>query len=107
MHHDYTISNIINKKLSQQRINFLIILNKIDNLVYRLNFSSIIIIHFVVFVTQLNFLFVNSNLYRRSRFDDENFSLMITKNNSLTSNYEIERLLNRRISRDKIQYFIK
>ena len=34
LHHDYTISNIINKKLSQQRVDFFIILNKINNLVY-------------------------------------------------------------------------
>ena len=64
-------------------------------------------IYFVVFVAQLKFLFVDSNFYRRSRFDDENFSSIITKNSDLISYYEIERLLDRRISRDKIQYFIK
>ena len=107
LHYDYTISSIINKKLSQQRVDFFIILNKIDNLIYRLNLSSIIIIYLVVFVTQLKFLFVDSNFYRRSRFDDENFSSMITKNNDSIFYYEIERLLDRRISRDKIQYFVK
>ena len=65
------------------------------------------IIHLVVFVAQLKFLFVNSNFYRRSRFDNENSSLMITKNNDSIFHYEIKRLLDRRISRDKIQYFIK
>ena len=82
-------------------------MNKIDNLVYRLNFSSIMIIYLVVFVTQLKFLFVDSNFYKRSRFDDENFLLMITKNNDSISHYEIERLFDQRISRDKIQYFVK
>ena len=65
LHYDYTISNVINKKLLQQRIDFFIILNKIDNFVYRLNFSLIIIIYFIVFVTQLKFLFVDSNFYKR------------------------------------------
>ena len=107
LYHDYTKSSIINKKLSQQRVDFFIILNKIDNLIYRLNLSSIMIIYLVVFVAQLEFLFVDSNFYRRSRFDDENFSSMITKNNDSISHYEIKRLLDRRISRDKIQYFVK
>ena len=107
LHHDYTISSIINKKLSQQRVDFFIILNKIDNLVYRLDFSLIMIIYLVVFVAQLKSLFVDSNFYRRSRFDDENSSSMITKNNDSISYYEIERLLDRRTSRDKIQYFVK
>ena len=93
--------------MSQQRVDFFIILNKIDNLIYQLNLSSIIIIHFVVFVAQLKFLFVDLNFYRRLRFNDENFSSMITKNNDSIFYYEIERLLDRRISRDKIQYFVK
>ena len=65
------------------------------------------IIHFVVFVIQLKLLFVDSNFYKRSRFDDENFLSMITKNNNSISHYEIKRLLDRRTSRDKIQYFVK
>ena len=108
LYYDYTISNIINKKLLQQRVNFFIFLNKINNLVYRLDFSSIIIIYLVVFVAQLKSLFVNSNFYERSRFDDENFSSIITKNDDdFALHYEIENLLNKKMSRDKTQYFVK
>ena len=65
------------------------------------------IIYLVIFVAQLKFLFIDSNFYQRSRFDDENFSSIITKNNDSISHYEIKRLFDRRISRDKIQYFVK
>ena len=108
LYHDYTISSIINKKLSQQRVDFFIILNKIDNLVYRLDFSSIMIIYLVVFVAQLKFLFVNSNFYKRSRFNDENFWSIITKNDDdFASYYEIKNLLNKKMSREKTQYLVK
>ena len=64
-------------------------------------------IHFVIFVAQLEFLFIDVDFYQRLKFDDENFSSIIMKNNDSTFYYEIERLFNRRISNDKIQYFIK
>ena len=108
LHHNYIILDIFNKKLSQQRVDFLIILNKINILTYRLNLSSMMTIHFVVFVTQLKFLFVVSNSYLRSRFDDKNSSFITTKNDDdFASHYEIENLLNKRMSRDKIQYLVK
>ena len=59
-------------------------------------------IHFVIFVVQLELLFVDVDFYRRSRFDDENFSSIIIKNNNSTFYYEIERLLDRRTFRDKV-----
>jgi hypothetical protein len=42
LHKDYFIFsfNILSKKLSQQYANFFRIIEKIDNLVYRLNFSN-------------------------------------------------------------------
>ena len=106
-HHDYIISKIINKKLSQQRVEFFTILDKINNFVYQLKFSSIIFIYFVIFIVQLEFLFIDVDFYRRSKFDEKIFSSIIMKNNDLISYYEIERLLDRRTSRNKIQYFVK
>ena len=106
-HHDYIDSKIINKKLSQYRVDFFTILDKINNLVYRLKFSSMILIYFVIFVVQLKFLFVDVDFYQRSKFDEKNFSSIIMKNNNSIFHYEIERLLDRRTSRDKIQYLVK
>ena len=69
-------------------------------------------IHFVIFITQLKFVSLsNNNSYQRSK--SNNSSSIITKNDDFsdftqTSNYEIERLLNRRIiSTNKINYLMK
>ena len=59
-------------------------------------------IHFVIFVAQLEFLFIDVDFYQRSKFNDENFSSIIIKNNDLISHYEIKRLFDRRTFRDKI-----
>lgn len=44
----YIISRLINKKLSQQRVDFFKILEKIDYLAYRLELSSIMRIHPII-----------------------------------------------------------
>ena len=49
-HHDYIISNIINKKLFNQRVESFKILKKIENLTYHLKLSSVMKIHLVMFV---------------------------------------------------------
>ena len=110
LHHEYTISNIINRKLSNQRVDSFKILQKIDKLIYKFELFFVIIIHSVVSIIQLKSKFVDENFYRRARSDDERFFSMIMKNvesNDSTSSYEIERLLKKRESRDKIQYFVK
>ena len=110
LHHEYTISNIINRKLSNQRVDSFKILQKIDKLIYKFELFFVIIIHSVVSIIQLKSKFVDENFYRRARSDDERFFSIIMKNvdsNDSTSSYEIERLLKKRESRDKIQYFVK
>ena len=112
LHVDYTIFDLNNHKLNQQRVDSFKIIDKIDTLIYRFELSFVMQIHFVIFITQLKFASSSNNdSYQRSR--SNNSSSITTKNDdsndfTQTSNYEIERLLNRRIiSTNRINYLIK
>ena len=48
LHHEYEISNLINRKLHYQRIDSFKILEKVKSLVYRLKLSLIIKIYLIV-----------------------------------------------------------
>ena len=50
LYNNYTISNFINKKLNQQRVNFFKILKKIDILIYRLELFLIMKIYSIIFI---------------------------------------------------------
>ena len=50
LHNEYFILDLSNRKLSQQRVNPFKILAKIDRLTYRLQLSSVMKIHLVIFV---------------------------------------------------------
>ena len=112
-YNDYIISNLINRKLNQQRMKFFEILKKIEILTYRFKLSSIMQIHLMIFIIQLkSALAFNIDSYRRSRFDVNNSSSMQLKNNNDSKNsiksYEIKKLLNRRIIFiDRVSYLIK
>ena len=62
----------------------------------------------MISISQLKSISKNRDLFHRSRFDQNHFSSVIMKNeNDLTFHYEIKRLVNKRISREKTQYLIK
>ena len=105
LHQDYTILDLINHKLSKQRVEFFLIIEKVDNLIFRLQLSSIMKIHSVIFIAQLKFVTKDIDFYGRTLkkivFVEENDS------NSAISFYEIERLINKRITREHFHYLIK
>ena len=107
-HQNYTILNLINKKLSNQKVDFFKILKSIDKSkqAYRLKLSSIMKIHSVIFIAQLKSTISKSNSYNRHV---ENNSSSVEKKNShsKTPLYEIKRLLDKRISKNQFQYLIK
>ena len=112
LYFDYIIFDLSNHKFSQQRVDSFKIIEKIDTLTYRLELSSIMQIHFVIFIAQLKSASSsNSDSYRRSK--SNNSSSITTKNDdsddsTQISSYEIERLLNRRIiSTNRINYLVK
>ena len=108
LHHEYIIFDIKSKKLSQQRIDFFKILQKISTFAYRFELSSIMIIHFVVSIAMLESIFIDENSYHRFRSNQKHSSSITMKHDDdSTFYYEIERLLNKRIFREKIQYLVK
>jgi hypothetical protein len=110
LHKDYFIFsfNILSKKLSQQYADFFRIIEKIDNLVYRLNFSNHWRIHFVVFIAQLKSA-SNSikNSYNRFRSEHSEF-IHVKEDTSTIKSFEIKALINRRTTtRRKMKYLVR
>ena len=105
-HRDYIVSELRNRKLTNQRMKSFKILEKIENLTYRLNLSLIMRIHSVIFVAQLKSFSLNDNFYQRSR-DDE--SLLVKIEDDFEAKYEIEKILNKIYNRQKkkVKYLVK
>ena len=113
LHVDYIIFELSNKKLNQQRVDSFKILKKINILIYWLQLSFVMKIHSMIFIIQLKFVSTFDNdFYQQIKQNAINSLFVETKNNdkksNLTFNYEIERLLNRRIIViNRINYLIK
>ena len=105
LHQNYIIFDLINHKLSKQRVKFFLIIEKIDNLAFRLQLFSIMKIHSIIFITQLEFVTKNIDFYerifRKIVFVEKNDS------NSTIFFYEIEQLIDKRIIREHFHYLIK
>ena len=94
-HQDYQLSNKSNKKLSQQRCEFFKIIRRMRRLTYEFELSSAWRIHFVVFIIQLEFVFVEIDSYQR--FRSHHFDSIEMKNNTNEyKSYEIEKLVVKR-----------
>ena len=79
-HQNYTISDLVNKKFSNQKIDFFKILKSIDKFkqAYRLKLSSVMKIHSIIFIAQLKSITSESNSY--NRHVDNNSSSIEKKN---------------------------
>ena len=109
LHQNYIISNLFNRKFFNQRVDSFKILKTIsNNQTYRLKLSSIMKIHLVVFIAQLEpvtFFLLNSDSYDRRVID---FSFVINEYININAFfYEIERLLNKHIIKGKSYYLMK
>ena len=108
LHHEYIIFDIKSKKLSQQWIDLFKILQKMSTLAYRFELSSIMIIHFVVSIVMFESIFIDENSYHKFRSNQKHSSSITMKHDDDSIFHcEIKRLLNKRIFRKKIQYFVK
>ena len=104
LHHDYKISGLKNKKLSNQRVDSFRIIQKVGNLVYRLELSSTMFIHPVISIAQLKPAMPGSDPYGRPW----NHQLpSIEEENTEDPKYEVKQLLIRRITRGKPSYLMK
>ena len=105
-HQDYTILDLFNKKLFNQRVDSFKILKAIDNnQIYRLQLLLIMRIHSMIFITQLKSVTSDSDSYDKKISDL--FSMINEYVDTNAFSYEIERLLNKRVIRNKSYYLIK
>lgn len=108
LHHGYTIPGISNKKLSPQRVGPFKILKKVGPLAYRLELPPTMAIHPVISVAQLEPVPESDDPYSRPRPDQERPPPVEMEGaDDPAPQYEIERLLDKRISRGKVQYLVK
>ncbi len=109
LHHEYSLLEKRNSKLSNQRSNSYIILRKIDSLAYELNLSVTFRIHSVIFIAQLKST-SDFDSYERSR--SINFESIEMKDDIVDKkSYEVERILKKRNRKYEkitmIQYLVK
>ena len=95
----YIQSNLKNKKFNKQRVKSIIIFEKIDRLIYKLNISSTWKIHFVVFVICLKSMFSKKNSYEKKMKKFE--SMKIEKKNDANV-YEMKKIIIKRKRRRRI-----
>ena len=119
LHQKYIISSLINKKLFNQKIDSFKIFETVKRFkqIYRLKLSSIMKIYSIMSITQLESATSSIDSYNRI-LNIELFSIEkqsnefaidneFTASNDFASHYEIEKLLNKRISCEQSQYLVK
>lgn len=106
LHQNYTILDLINHKLSNQRMKFFTILQKIDKLAFRLQLSSMIRIHSMISIAQLELVVLDIDSYERT-LDMKSSSIKKVNSNQEALFYKLERIFVKRIARDQIYYLIK
>ena len=98
LHHNYKISELVNYKLHNQRVESFKILEKVNKLAYRLKLLSLMKIHSVIFITQLKSN-KDENPYTRNQIIAMS---EIEKDDNITNIFEIETLLEKQVFRSKI-----
>lgn len=105
LYHGYKIPGLANRKLSQQRVGPFRILAKVGNLAYKLDLPPTMSIHPVISIAQLEPKVSGDDPYKRPR-DDNNQPAVENQDDSYPS-FEIESLLDKRITRGIPQYLVK
>ena len=102
LHHGYKIPGVENHKLHNQRVGPFKILEKVGRLAYRLDLPPLMKMHPVVSVAQLEPARSTPDSYERAQQPPPP-----VEEDGLTDLYEIETLLDKRVSRGKVQYLVK
>ena len=107
-HQKYILLGLINKKLSNQRIELFKIIETMNKFkqAFKLKLSSIMKIHSVIFIAQLKSITSSSDSYNRNFVFDSSIVLNEHANIDVFF-YEIERLIDKRIIKNKTHYLIK
>jgi hypothetical protein len=93
LHKKYNLSEIINRKLSQQKCDSFRIIRRVKRLTYELELSKTWRIHSVIFVTQ--FEFTSDDSYKSFRSNHSDF-VFVKRDTETYKFYEIERVLNKK-----------
>ena len=95
-HKKYNISSIISKKIDQQYVDSFLIIEKIDNLIYRLIISNNWRINLIFNVAQLKICSTfDDDFYHKSRSNHSN-SMYVENDTFIVKFFEIERFINKR-----------
>ena len=108
LHQRYIIFGLTNKKLFNQRVESFKIIEAMNKFrqAFRLKLSSVMKIHFVIFIVQLKSVTSSLDSYDRNLVLDS--SIVLNEHANIdVSFYEIERLIDKRIIKDKAHYLIK
>ena len=108
LHQEYTIPGLANKKLFNQRVELFKIIEAMNKFkqTFRLKLSSVMKIHPMIFIVQLKSITSSSDSYDRNFVFDS--SIVLNEHANIDALfYEIERLIDKRIIKDKIHYLIK
>ena len=108
LHQSYTISDLFNKKLFNQRVEPFKVLKAVgkSKQVYRLKLFPVMKIHPVIFIAQLKSATSGTDSYERA-VGRNSPSVEKENSHSEASHYEVERLLDKRMSRNQPQYLVK
>ena len=109
LHKDYDISstNVLKSKLSQQYAKSFRIIEKIDNLAYKLNISINWRVHSVFFIAHLKFASTSKNDSFKRILSQSKFIYVEDDTNDVQS-FEIERIIiSRKIRRRNIEYLVR
>ncbi len=108
LHKEYNLSEIINRKLSQQKCDSFTMKRRVNRLTYELDIFKRWRIHSVIFVTQLELIADDS--YKRLKSNHFDF-VFVERDISIEKFYEIEQILVKRVRQyEKIkinQYLIR
>ena len=108
LHQRYIIFELVNKKLSNQRIKSFKIIEIVNKFrqTFRLKLSSIMKIHSMIFIAQLKSIISLFNSYNQNFVLDS--SIVLNEHANIDAFfYEIERLIDKRIIKNKAYYLIK
>ena len=107
LHHGYTLPDVTNRKLSNQRAGPFKVVRKIGYLAYELELPSTMKIHNVISVAQLEPAPTGEDPFHRPLINDEPPAVEMEFPEEDPDQFEVERIADRRKVRNRLQYLIK
>ena len=107
LHHGYTLPDVTNRKLSNQRAGLFKILRKIGYLAYELELLNTMKIYPVISIAQLEPALVGEDPFYRPPVNDEPPAVEMEFLEENLDQYEVERIVDRRKVRRHFKYLVK